>query len=194
MLLLGTNDRKNSLRSYRKKRSEQKHKTGSRKRKSRHNVFKLIFSVMKKFMFMLLLTGVAVGLTSCGGVFTVSKIMPIKTRDIIGVGVVHIPTVVDLDVLPKKVTATYEMTVVDNKQTLEQQEENAKNLAVSQLLTKANADIIVEPRYLIERVSDWGSIVIKVTVSGYPATYENFRPMTAKDTTLLRVNPLHLVK
>lgn len=51
--------------------------------------------------------------------------------------------------------------------------------ATGELLKEIGADVLVEPQYIVKRrgLFRGGS----VTVSGYPATYHNFRPMTEAD-------------
>jgi hypothetical protein len=48
-------------------------------------------------------------------------------------------------------------------------------------LRKANADVLVEPRYTIETSNSESTI----TVSGYAATYKNFRPIKEEDVNLI---------
>jgi hypothetical protein len=110
-----------------------------------------------------------------------------KWRDVYGVGVVHIPTVADLDVQSEKVQGTFSGKAVKNKESkkLDFNEEACKNLAVINALEKSGADILIEPRFTVDKVG----AAIMVTVTGYPATYKNFRSMTPKDTSLLQVVP-----
>ena len=55
--------------------------------------------------------------------------------------------------------------------------------ATGELLKEQQADVLVEPQYTVQRrgLFRGGS----VTVSGYPATYYNFRPMTQEDATAI---------
>ncbi len=55
--------------------------------------------------------------------------------------------------------------------------------STGELLKEQQADVLVEPQYTVKRrgIFRGGS----VTVSGYPATYQNFRPMTEEDATTI---------
>lgn len=140
---------------------------------------------MKKTYFFI---GVAVLVTmilsSCSSWMAVSKTEEVKTRNVIGVGVVHIPTIADLEVSPQKHTETFEIRVPKDKNNPNSRNEAAKALATAQLLNKHNADVLMEPRFYVEEAG-FGSVALKVTVSGYPATYKNFRPMVPADTALI---------
>lgn len=54
-----------------------------------------------------------------------------------------------------------------------------KKSATHALLEKSDADVLIEPEYIVHRrgIFRGGS----VTVTGYPATYSNFRAMTSED-------------
>lgn len=60
---------------------------------------------------------------------------------------------------------------------------NETEKATGELLKEAGADVLVEPQYTVVRrgLFRGGS----VTVSGYPAVYHNFRPMTEADATTI---------
>ena len=60
--------------------------------------------------------------------------------------------------------------------------EDVKTLLVAEVLRKANADVLVEPRYVIETINNESII----TVSGYHATYKNFRPIKEEDIKLIK--------
>lgn len=85
-------------------------------------------------------------------------------------------TVADLKVSEQKVekTAEWKWNPLSSVSLGEQ-----KKTAEAELLKEANADVLVEPEYEVTRrgFMRGGS----VTVSGYPATYRNFRPMSEKD-------------
>ena len=109
--------------------------------------------------------------------------MTSKSMDIYGSGVIHKPVIVDLDVSPEKVSGTYSMSS-------ETPIETAKNDALAKLLKEKSADVIVEPKYEIEQVL--GSI--KLTVTGFPATYKNFRSVQKEDIELLNVGVVQKAK
>lgn len=55
---------------------------------------------------------------------------------------------------------------------------NAKRAAEKALLDKYDADVLLEPQYVI--TSDWtlfGKKIVKITVSGRPAKYKNFHSL-----------------
>lgn len=54
-----------------------------------------------------------------------------------------------------------------------------KETATHILLNKSNADVLVEPQYIVTRRGIFRRR--SVTVTGYPATYTDFRPMTEAD-------------
>lgn len=60
---------------------------------------------------------------------------------------------------------------------------SVKENAAAALLDKTGADVLVEPQYVVKRngLFRGGS----VTVTGYPATYSNFRPMTKDDAEVV---------
>ena len=58
--------------------------------------------------------------------------------------------------------------------------------AVSEALKKIGGDILLEPRYEYDYKNN---VLVSVTVSGYPATFSNFRPMTMEDAeTINKLN------
>ncbi len=96
--------------------------------------------------------------------------------DIYGAGVIHCPVVVDLDVKDARVTGT--ATASQNVPV-----DFVKQDAVSDALTKSSADVLVEPKF--QTVTTAGKIT--ATVTGFPATYKNFRSVTKEDIPLLEV-------
>jgi Na+-transporting NADH:ubiquinone oxidoreductase subunit NqrC len=157
---------------------------------------------MKKTLFFCALVAFCVMfLASC---VVVRKTETAKTRDVQGTGVYHIPTVATLDVSPTKVTELFtlrakkkfiEMATGDNSKS-SMSLAQIKTLgasqahAVAKLLNKHNADILVEPRYSFEVTSTNSRDTYNIIVSGYPATYKNFRPATPADSSVLKLDPL----
>lgn len=125
---------------------------------------------MKKNIFLIL--GFALMLSSC----MVIKTNTNKTMDIYGAGVIQKPVLVDLDVKETKVVGT--ATASQNISV-----EIVKQEAVTDALKKSNADVLVEPKF--ETVTSAGKTT--ATVTGFPATYKNFRPVTADDVKLMDV-------
>jgi len=108
--------------------------------------------------------------TSCG----VFKSNTSKTMDITSTGVIQRAVIVDLDVKEVKVTGTASST---SDQTIE----TIKANAVYDAVKNAQADVLIEPKFEIEQSSESK----KVTVTGFPGTYKNFRPMQREDSFLL---------
>lgn len=59
-----------------------------------------------------------------------------------------------------------------------------KNYTIGEAVKKYNADVIVGPIFEIKTSEDFQTIT--VTVSGYPATYVNFRKATKEDIELMK--------
>lgn len=88
-------------------------------------------------------------------------------------------TVADLKVQPNKIEYTCAYYGADNAEG----RKAAINYAINQaLIAHGNADLLVEPKYEIK--SDDGRITT-VKVSGYVATYCNFRTATKEDLNML---------
>ena len=126
--------------------------------------------------FILLIIG-SMSILSCQVVQVVNKSADAKTAKIDGPKITNVPTLADLSVKETKVTGKAEADV-SSTSTLS----GLKSLAVSNALKKSNADVLVEPRYDVVKTST----KITVEVTGYPASYKNFRPMEAKDTTIVQ--------
>ena len=133
----------------------------------------------KTFILFALLASCVLFFASC---ISVRKLETAKTRDVAVTGLVHLPTVATLDVSQTKVT---ELFTINAKKKLSDAD---KAFAVSKLLTKYNADVLVEPRYTIEVTTAGKRSTFNVIVSGYPATYKNFRPLSLDDIDLLNVS------
>ena len=96
------------------------------------------------------------------------------TTDVLGPTVIQKPVIVDLDVKEIRVsgTATDRRSTPDNE---------LKQAALNDAITKSGADVIVEPRY--EIITKGSKSTVNVT--GYPATYKNFRPMEVQDSIFI---------
>ena len=112
-------------------------------------------------------------MTSC--IMKKTETATTKTLDINGAGVILKPTIVDLDVNGAKVSGRAVAKFGENI-------EDVKILLVAEVLRKSNADVLVEPRYAFETVNNETTI----SVSGYPATYKNFRPIKEEDLKLIK--------
>lgn len=122
---------------------------------------------------MILAAGVALALSSCSTIQHTSQVAGVDTN-------VYNLTVADMNVGKQKQTKTTEwkwnpLSTVSLK--------SQKETATAQLLEETNADVLVEPQYIVKRrgLFRGGSL----TVTGYPATYSNFRTMTAEDAEML---------
>ena len=123
----------------------------------------------------LLFSIAAVALSSC----TVVKTFTTKTTDIYGSGVIQKPVIVDLEVSEDKVSGT--ATEESGKGLAA-----VKNLAVSNALKKAGADVLVEPQFETETRGG----MTTATVTGFPGVYKNFRSIQLDDVELLKVGIL----
>ena len=110
---------------------------------------------------------------------TVVKTYTTKTTDIYGSGVIQKPVIVDLEVSENKVTGTATATAAKSLDAV-------KNLAVSDALKKAGADVLVEPQFETETRGG----VTTATVTGFPGIYKNFRAIQLDDVELLKVGIL----
>ncbi len=131
---------------------------------------------MKLKSLLLLSVGLTFLLTSCK-----SYSKTAVSSDIQGPTVIQKPVVADLDVKEKKVSGT--ATAKGSKRVSE-----LKEMALNDALTKANADVLIEPRYEISTSGNKST----VTVTGYPATYKNFRPMEPADTIFIQKRGLNM--
>lgn len=103
-----------------------------------------------------------------------------------------IPTVADLRVSTSKIS---HQVTVKNRYSLKDISNYGdspkmvylQKLAITQAAQKYDADVIVAPSYSISTSDDLKSIT--VTVTGYPATYTNFRPATPADMEMIANDP-----
>lgn len=111
----------------------------------------------------------ALALSSCSTITHTSQTAAVDTQ-------VYNLTVADMKVAAKKdsVTVNWKWNPLSTISLSAQ-----KETATHTLLGKSDADVLVEPEYIVKRrgLFRGGS----VTVTGYPATYSNFRAMTADD-------------
>lgn len=105
-----------------------------------------------------------------------------KTLNIYGSGVIQKPVIVELDIKETKVTATTIGKLGSNIAVL-------KAEAVSLAIKNANCDVLVEPSYTIVTQKN-----ISVTVTGFPATYKNFRDIKAEDIPLIKAGILQTAR
>ncbi len=127
---------------------------------------------------LMMAVGIIAITTSCS---TPTNISTAKTANI-NANVVSTPVIADLDVKDKKVvgTASYDR---------EMPVDYVKDMAVATALKTVSADVLVEPNFDIQKLG----MRTSVTVSGYPATYKNFRSAKAADSTLLKMSNVRSV-
>lgn len=130
---------------------------------------------MKKFLLLILIAVFA----SC----STTKSGTSKSLDIVGPGVIHKPVIADLDVKQQKVSSTATFSQVKSMA-------NVRNEVIRKALKENNADVLVEPSF--ESVTKNGKT--ELTVTGWPASYKNFRQIEEKDLKLLEVKPNLLQK
>ncbi len=130
---------------------------------------------------MFLLGAVILALSSCS--WQKQTTHTSKTLGIYGAGVIQKPVIVALDVKQTKIMATVNAKLGSNLETV-------KAEAVSVAIKNAGAAVLVEPSYTI--VSNKGSST--VTVTGFPATYKNFRDIKAEDIPLIKAGILQTAR
>jgi DNA/RNA endonuclease YhcR with UshA esterase domain len=101
-----------------------------------------------------------------------------KSIEIHGVGVIHKPVIVDMDVNQQKTSKTI---IVKNMESLEK----IKSEIVRELLNENNADLLVEPNFIAKTKNG----KTELTVTGWLAFYKNFRMIEEKDIDLLKLKP-----
>ena len=128
-----------------------------------------------RFTFLLYLP-VLLAFTSCGAFkATTTTTKSAQVMDIYGAGVIQKPVVADLEVKEEKVTGTATGNSANSVSDM-------KVEAIADAVKKANADVLIEPKF--ETVTSGSKT--EVTVTGYPATYKNFRPITKEDAELIK--------
>lgn len=106
----------------------------------------------------------------------VQKAVDSKIMSINGAGVIQKPVIVDLIVNDKKATGQAVRKSGDDIGI-------TKNEAVADLLKNAGGDVLVEPTFSYEKAN--GKTI--VTVTGWPASYINFRSIKQDDIPFLEV-------
>lgn len=95
------------------------------------------------------------------------------------------PTVADLNVSPTKISHVeiFDNDIKDESLATSSQLEYMKNYTLARAVQQNNADVLVGPLFDVETIMDGDRI--KITVTGYPATYVNFRKVNEEDLKLL---------
>ncbi len=133
------------------------------------------------FVLSLLLSSCSMMEKTSGSVTTI-KTRTSKVLDVYGNGVVYTPVIADLDVKSERVKGTAEG------------ENNSvsyfKKLALADAIEKSGADILIEPNYITEVTGSKVSVI----VTGYPATYKNFRSLKKEHIELLKAGTIQQPK
>lgn len=93
--------------------------------------------------------------------------------------VVQYPTIADLEVAPNKVKKEVQWSPIFSTTSLETRKSNL----TAELLESVDADVLVEPQYIHHKSC---LNINKLTVSGFPAKYKNFRKATKEDLEALK--------
>lgn len=95
--------------------------------------------------------------------------------------IVHTPVIVDLEVSKMKANGSATASSGNSIDVV-------KNMAVAAVLKATAADLLVEPTFEIQKKA--GKTI--VTVTGFPATYKDFRPARLEDIPLLDAGSKYL--
>lgn len=128
-----------------------------------HKLFNFKSFTMKKLLLCLLVVAFA---ASCTTVQKSATTLDVETS-------VTAKATADLVVSGKKVS----YTMSPSKSIRKAGVENVKNTAVSELLKKHDADVLVAPEFSIVRTKNifFRTFISEITVTGYPAKYANFK-------------------
>lgn len=110
---------------------------------------------------------------------SVTKTNTSKTMDIYGAGVIQRPVIAELEVKEIKVTGT---ASTNQKISIDQ----IKQDAVADALKKANADVLIEPKYSTETIGNKTT----ATVTGFPGTYKSFKSAKNEDIEYMKIGLL----
>lgn len=128
---------------------------------------------MRHVKLLTLMTAILMLMGSCT---TVQKTA--STADI-EVKVFQYPMVVDLEISPEKISKTTDWYSFFSTMGYETRRDNL----TAEMLQEVGADVLVEPNYIHEK--EFPSYH-KLTVSGFPAKFKNFRKATDKDLEALK--------
>lgn len=122
---------------------------------------------MKKSLIAVVFAGIVL-LSSCSTIRKTSTSVDVATP-------VLTETVADLNVQPQKIS----FTLQPNASLRRGGEKNVIRAAVAEALkANGNADVLVGMQYEIKKTKGlFGTKIKYVTVTGYPASYTNFKPM-----------------
>ncbi len=127
-----------------------------------------------------------VAILSACSVSTMHTASP-NTNDVYETTIFHSPMIADLEVQEQKITEEYECKISWSATDTDKEIEGLKNYATAEALRKSSADILIEATYEIHISPErsHNSNIIKVVVTGYPATYKNFRNVSPQELELI---------
>lgn len=113
-----------------------------------------------------------------------------KSQDL-GARLIESVTISDFDITENKIS--YEVKTTTRKEYKKAKksrliQNKMKVEAMALALESVGADVMVEPRFVLTSNRKTREFVVKVT--GYPATYKNFRTTTVDDERLIKINYL----
>ena len=130
-----------------------------------------------KNLFLTIACGLALMLASCSTMTKTAATANVKT------GIYQYPTVADLDIKDK---VEKEMTWSFRPFHLgEPKLSDAKGNLIAETLKECDADVMLEPQFISSRTS-FGER--RLTLTGFPAKFKNFRRATKEDIEALKAN------
>jgi len=120
-----------------------------------------------KYIFFIFLSVASI---SCS---TLQKTTETNTIGINEARIGNTPLITDLDIRSEKV----EGKAIGSSTSIKK----LKQFAVAEALSKANADLLIEPKYSVETKNSRSTVI----VVGWPANYKNFRQIVEADSTVL---------
>ena len=127
---------------------------------------------MKKSLFACIT--IALVLAGCSSSYKLST----STRTDLARSIRYVPTLANLTVQPQRVTATCTAAELESLKG-----DQARQTVVARALATVNADVLIAPRFTTQKGED--GKMQSMTVVGYAATFDSFRPMTEEDAPFL---------
>ena len=111
-----------------------------------------------------------------------------KTASIPAPVIYSIPQIAELDVSETRITYTERLNIrvkdYNNSQ-IDIVAQGEKEVVIGNAIKQHNCDVLVQP--IVDIASDKDGFLV-VTVSGYPATYKNFRNYTSDDEWIMKLH------
>ena len=142
---------------------------------------------MKKNILVLVAAIAALFATSCGTTYNITD----NNTHLLSVAssAYTLPTVAELQVTATKIS--FQMTYKNNLSLKDIADFSASpkvqymiKLTLNKAAEKYDADLIVAPNYSIATSEDYKNVTVSIT--GYPATYTNFRTATSADMEMIK--------